>query len=203
MYQINDLFRVGDSCGKLSTSKEEGLEGGAYKSHLPVIFCHITIFWFVIPSPNNTYFIFAVQDWHIPVTIWLFRTPNTGNSYHFLTYFWKITNLSGANSLYPLLLTVLAIHDVSDWTSSSWECMTKPEQARLYQDVKCHSSWCGRVGDWLQIDLGQEYTVNKIYTQGAKDSYGFVKVYTLSYWKSNGAWEDYRENGAVKVFFIN
>lgn len=77
--------------------------------------------------------------------------------------------------------------------------MTKPELARLHEGGSCHASWCGRVGDWLQIDLGGEFRVNSIYTQGAKDNYGFVKVYTLSYQTSGGTWEDYKENGVLKV----
>ncbi|XP_078344750.1 uncharacterized protein LOC144630294 [Oculina patagonica] len=98
---------------------------------------------------------------------------------------------------------VLAIYDVSQWSSSSWKCMTKPELARLHGDGNCHASWCGRVGDWLQIDLGQEYSVNSIYTQGARDDYGFVKMYTLSYKTSSGTWEDYKDNGIVKEFSGN
>ena len=109
----------------------------------------------------------------------------------------------GTNSI-PILFKVLATHDVSQWSSSSWKCMTKPEQARIHNNGDCHASWCGRVNDWLQIDLGGEYSVSAIQTQGAEDHYGFVKIYTLSYQISGGtSWVDYHENGIIKVSFVS
>lgn len=81
--------------------------------------------------------------------------------------------------------------------------MAEPKQARLHSNADCHASWCGRVEDWLQIDLGGEYSVSAILTQGAKDDYGFVKMYTLSYKTSGDIWEDYYENGIIKVSFNN
>ena len=82
--------------------------------------------------------------------------------------------------------------------------MTEPEQARLYNNGECHASWCAQVEDWLQIDLGGEYIVSAIHTQGARDHYGHVKMYTLSYQISGDtSWEDYYENGIIKVSFHN
>ena len=77
--------------------------------------------------------------------------------------------------------------------------MTKPELARLYGVANCHASWCSRVGDWLQLDLGREVAVGSISTQGAIDDHGFVKEYTLSYRISGGAWVNYEDDGSVKV----
>ena len=77
--------------------------------------------------------------------------------------------------------------------------MTKPEQARLHEDANCHASWCGRVGDWIQLDLGRDVSVASISTQGAKDDFGFVKNYTLSYRTTGGSWVNYEEDGFVKV----
>ena len=78
--------------------------------------------------------------------------------------------------------------------------MTKPKLARLNEATNCHASWCGRVGDWLQIDLGRNVEVGGISTQGAKDEHGFVQVYTLSsYTMSAASWVEYRENGNIKV----
>ena len=79
--------------------------------------------------------------------------------------------------------------------------MTEPKLARLNERTDCHASWCGSVGDWLQIDLGQEFDVNGIHTQGAKDDYGFVKNYTLTYKTTSGPWVNYEENGNVKVLW--
>lgn len=45
--------------------------------------------------------------------------------------------------------------------------------------------------------------MSAILTQGAKDDYGFVKMYTLSYKTSGDIWEDYYENGIIKVSFNN
>lgn len=82
--------------------------------------------------------------------------------------------------------------------------MTEPEQARLHNYGQCHASWCGRVEDWLQIDLGGEYSVSAIHTKGAKDHYGYVKMYTLSYQISGDiSWEDYYEGGIIKVSLDN
>lgn len=82
--------------------------------------------------------------------------------------------------------------------------MTKPEQARIHNNGDCHASWCGGVRDWLQIDLGGEYSVSAIHTQGARDHYGYVTMYTLSYQTSGGnSWVDYNENGIIKVSFDN
>ena len=97
------------------------------------------------------------------------------------------------------LLTVLATHGESQRSSSSWKCMTKAELARLHGEANCHASWCGRVGDWLQLDLGQEVGVGSISTQGAKDDHGFVTKYTLSYRMTGGTWVNYEEDGSVKV----
>lgn len=73
--------------------------------------------------------------------------------------------------------------------------MTTPELARLGLKTNCHSSWCGSVGDWLQIDLGKDRNVGLISTQGAYDDFGFVKLFKLSYKPSAGTWQDYREQG--------
>lgn len=81
--------------------------------------------------------------------------------------------------------------------------MSTPELARLEFTASCHSSWCANVGGWLQIELGSDRHVGSIFTQGAPDGFGFVKLYKLSYKPSNGVWEDYIEPGetAVKVLF--
>ena len=79
--------------------------------------------------------------------------------------------------------------------------MTTAELARLGLKVNCHSSWCGNVGSWLQIDLGQDRSIGIISTQGAADNFGFVKRYKFSYKPSAGSWQDYKEDGesAAKV----
>lgn len=97
--------------------------------------------------------------------------------------------------------TVLQTHDVSQWSSSSWQCMTTPELARLGLKVDCHSSWCGNIGSWLEIDVGRDWSIGILSTQGAADNFGFVKRYKFSYKQSAGSWQDYKEDGesAAKV----
>ena len=77
--------------------------------------------------------------------------------------------------------------------------MSSPELARLTLSANCHSSWCARVGDWLQIDLGRDWDIGIILTQGALDGFGFVKLYTLSYKTSDGSWQEYKEPGESDV----
>ena len=98
---------------------------------------------------------------------------------------------------------VLQTHSVTHWSSSTWECMTTPELARLSLNGYCRSSWCGRVGDWLQLDLGRDWKIRSIMTQGARDSFGFTKNYTLSYKPSDGSWQDYIEPGESAVKVLN
>ncbi|RMX53475.1 hypothetical protein pdam_00017074 [Pocillopora damicornis] len=76
--------------------------------------------------------------------------------------------------------------------------MTEPRLARLHELRNCHASWCGSVGAWLQIDLGRDYDINGINTQGARDNYGFVKKFTLAYKTTSGGWENFEEDGNVK-----
>ncbi|KAJ7382749.1 hypothetical protein OS493_033034 [Desmophyllum pertusum] len=93
---------------------------------------------------------------------------------------------------------VLATYDVSQWSSSSWKCMTKPELARLHG--KPTATPPGVAASRLaSIDLGQDVHVSAIFTQGARGDYGFVKSYTLSYKTSDGTWKDYNENGSITV----
>ena len=83
--------------------------------------------------------------------------------------------------------------------------MTTPQLARLGLIKDCHSSWCGQVGDWLQLDLGQERSISSLDTQGAPDDFGFVKKFTLSYQNSPvRSWKEYKELGEsnAKVWVV-
>lgn len=77
--------------------------------------------------------------------------------------------------------------------------MSEPKLARLHETRNCHASWCGSVGAWLQIDLGRDHNIDGIHTQGARDNYGFVKKFTLSYRTMSGEWQKFEEDGNVKV----
>ena len=55
------------------------------------------------------------------------------------------------------------------------------------------------IGQYLQIDLGKERVVNKIATQGRPSAHQWVTSYKLLF-SSNGAnWNEYQNNGVVKV----
>jgi hypothetical protein len=63
--------------------------------------------------------------------------------------------------------------------------------------------WCAKNHDsskWMQVDLGQTMTVCGVDTQSARSCNEYVKLYTISYSNDGGAWEEYKEAGAVKTF---
>ena len=89
--------------------------------------------------------------------------------------------------------------------SSSWiPAGLEPWQARLNNIQKSGSfgSWSAlqnAIGQYLQIDLGKERVVNKIATQGRPSYDQWVTSYKLLL-SSNGAnWNEYQNNGVVKV----
>ena len=95
--------------------------------------------------------------------------------------------------------------------SSTWKPSAgcEPWQARLNnaKTLGSYGSWSAlqnNIGQYLQIDLRKERVVNKIATQ-ARPSYDqpsydqWVTSYKLLF-SSNGAkWNEYQNNGAVKV----
>ncbi|XP_044163278.1 lactadherin-like [Acropora millepora] len=92
--------------------------------------------------------------------------------------------------------------------SSSWGSGWEPWQARLNNIARSGSSgsWSthqNAIGEYLQIDLGKERVVNKIATQGRPSADQWVTSYKLLL-SSNGAkWNEYQNNGVVKVFTAN
>ena len=88
--------------------------------------------------------------------------------------------------------------------SSSSASGYEPWQARLNNIQKSGSSgsWSApqnAIGEFLQIDLGKERVVNKIATQGRPSYDQWVTSYKLLF-SSNGAkWNEYQNNGVVKV----
>ncbi|XP_015751576.1 PREDICTED: contactin-associated protein-like 5 [Acropora digitifera] len=92
--------------------------------------------------------------------------------------------------------------------SSFWSSGYEPWQARLnnVRTSGSSGSWAAVknvIGQYLQIDLGKERVVNKIATQGRPSAHHWVKSYKLLF-SSNGAnWNEYQNNGVVKVFTAN
>ena len=91
-------------------------------------------------------------------------------------------------------------------TASTWipSAGHEPWQARLNNNKTRGSSgsWSAlqnATGQYLQIDLGKERVVNKIATQGRPSYDQWVTSYKLLF-SSNGAnWNEYQNNGVVKV----
>ena len=90
--------------------------------------------------------------------------------------------------------------------------------------TSAHEAWLGRLnnvpkgnsgawsadlkeaGQWLQIDLGEERLLTNFATQGRPSSAQWVKSYTILFSSDSVKWEEYKENGVVKVcdaFFFN
>ena len=80
-----------------------------------------------------------------------------------------------------------------------------------------HGAWLGRLnnvpkgnsgawvaasneaGQWLQIDLGEERLLTNFAAQGRPSSPQWVTSYTILFSSDSVKWEEYKENGVVKV----
>ena len=90
--------------------------------------------------------------------------------------------------------------------SSYWGSGSQPWQARL-NNIETRGSdgvWCTRqntTGEYLQIDLGKERVVNKIATQGRPSTINihWVTSYKLLFSSNEANWNEYQNNGVVKV----
>ena len=88
--------------------------------------------------------------------------------------------------------------------SSSFSSGYEPWQARLnnIQTSGSTGSWSARqnaIGQYVQIDLGKERVVNKIATQGRPSLDQWVTSYKLLFSSDEANWNEYQNNGAVKV----
>ena len=92
--------------------------------------------------------------------------------------------------------------------STIWDSIRRgyaPWRARLKNvpwpnvHVGSWSAASNRVGEWLQIDLGEETVVTKLATQGRPSADQWVTSYKILFNLDSGKWEEYKENDAVKV----
>ena len=105
------------------------------------------------------------------------------------------------NGLLPnSAITASSVYGAS--TNRSWE-------ARLNNVPKGNSgAWSAasnKAGQWLQIDLGEERLLTNFATQGRPSSLQWVTSYTILFSSDSVKWEEYKENGVVKVcdaFFL-
>ena len=67
---------------------------------------------------------------------------------------------------------------------------------------KFWGSWSANLkeaGQWLQIDLGEERLLTNFATQGRPSSPQWVTSYKIMFSLDSVKWEEYKENGVVKV----
>ena len=67
---------------------------------------------------------------------------------------------------------------------------------------KFWGSWSANLkeaGQWLQIDLGEERLLTNFATQGRPSRPQWVTSYKISFSSDSVKWEEYKENGVVKV----
>ena len=88
--------------------------------------------------------------------------------------------------------------------SSCYGSGHEPWQARLnnIQASGSTGSWSARhntIGQYLQIDLGKERVVKKIATQGRPSLDQWVTSYKLIFSSDGANWNEYQNNGVVKV----
>ncbi|XP_074629881.1 lactadherin-like [Acropora palmata] len=94
--------------------------------------------------------------------------------------------------------------------SSYFGSRSIPWQARLnnVETSGYAGAWCtlqNAIGQYLQIDLGKERVVKKIATQGGPSSIYIHRVtsYKLLFSSDEANWNEYQNNGVVKVFTAN
>ncbi|XP_067031760.1 retinoschisin-like [Acropora muricata] len=146
---------------------------------------------------------------HVPYTIYMeniFRSKSCRNSLDCERQMICSSSLICEDCrIQPLGMENREIPNEAVKASSSWSSRYAPWQARL-NNIGISGSWAAKqnaIGEYLQIDLGKERVVNKIATQGTPSLDQWVKTYKLLF-SSNGAnWNEYQNNGVVKVFTAN
>lgn len=86
----------------------------------------------------------------------------------------------------------------SSMTASSWQPGHYPHTGRLHANV----SWCAATNtqdEYLEVDLGKEFTLAKIALQGDPDDRSGVTSFAIAFSRNGGQWTDYKINGARKV----
>ena len=94
------------------------------------------------------------------------------------------------------------ILDSAITASSVYGSRYKPYFGRLKKSANL-CSWtpteAGRVGSWLQVDLGRKTTITGLATQGSCYGGEWPTSYSLSYSNDGFNWTDYEESGNAKV----
>ncbi|XP_029197739.2 retinoschisin-like [Acropora millepora] len=93
-------------------------------------------------------------------------------------------------------------------TAPNFLRVRQPWQARLnnIQNSRGFGFWSAfpnTIGQYLQIDLGKETVVSKVATQGSPSMDQWVTSYKLTFSSDGTNWNEYQNNGVVKVFTAN
>ena len=87
--------------------------------------------------------------------------------------------------------------------SSELNAKTPAKNGRL--NYTAGSSWCASTNDsnpYLQIDLQTLHIICAVSTQGNSQADQWVETYTLQSSTDGTTWNDYKEDGQVKVIYI-
>lgn len=102
----------------------------------------------------------------------------------------------------------LGLQDSSVIPDSAFGASSEYGGKKLRQLARLHlkNNWVGghyRLGDWVQVDLGNIVLVTKIATQGSYwNNRNYIKKYSIKKSFDGQLWEDYEEEGSVKVIII-
>ena len=94
-----------------------------------------------------------------------------------------------------------AIPDEKITASTYYAERSRPSRARLYiENDQEAGGWVAKVNDanqWLQIDLGSQYRITRVATQGRyRDKhYSWVEKYKLRYGREGEYFKYYKEEG--------
>ncbi|XP_022785985.1 uncharacterized protein LOC111326284 [Stylophora pistillata] len=90
----------------------------------------------------------------------------------------------------------------SSMTASSWKPGYYPYAARLSKSIG-NGSWCAaatKQDEYLQVDLGKQYSLVKIGVQGDTAWGSGMKQFYIAYSRNGGMWTNYMIHGARKLF---
>lgn len=88
--------------------------------------------------------------------------------------------------------------------STRYSAEMESKHARLNSKEIHGDGGCWRPGNsdpspWLQVDFLQQVTVPELKTQGRESRNHWVTNYTVSYSNDNDNFQDYKQNGMIKV----
>ncbi|PVD37242.1 hypothetical protein C0Q70_04237 [Pomacea canaliculata] len=90
----------------------------------------------------------------------------------------------------------------SAMTASSYFVKREPYMARLYDPASAWTPKIQNAYEWLQIDLGRQYIVTKLHTQGRRGSDEYVSEFFLEYSDDGRTWRQYTNRFGIAEMFV-